>query len=66
MSEDLSLDAFRGAAERAGLKLTTAEADEALAGANRWRHNVKQLRRLLEADLEPAPVFRAPRHEQSV
>jgi hypothetical protein len=66
MSEDLSLDGFRAAAERAGLKLTTAEADEALAGANRWRHNVEQLRRLLESNLEPAPVFRAPRHEHGV
>ncbi len=64
MSQDLSLDAFRAAAERAGLKLTIAEADEALAGANRWRHNLEQLRRLLEAGLEPAPVFRAPRDER--
>ena len=63
MSEDLSLDAFRAAAERAGLMLTIAEADEALAGANRWRRNVEQLRLVVQPDLEPAAVFRAPRHE---
>jgi hypothetical protein len=64
MSEDLSRDAFREAAERVGLKLTAAEADEALAGANRWRRNLEQLRTLLSDDLEPAPVFRCPRDER--
>jgi hypothetical protein len=63
MTQDLSLGAFRAAAERAGLMLTVDEANEALAGANRWRRNVEQLRTLLSDDLEPAPVFRSPRDE---
>jgi hypothetical protein len=63
MNGDMGLDAFRSAAERAGLSLTAAEAEEALGGANRWRRNVEQLRSLLSRDMEPAPVFRAPPDE---
>jgi hypothetical protein len=63
MSQDLSLDAFRASAERAGFILSVDEAKEALAGANRWRRNVEQLRTLLSDDLEPASVFRSPGNE---
>jgi hypothetical protein len=63
MDDGIGLDAFRSAAERGGLALTLAEAQEALAGANRWRHQVEQLRRQLQRNFEPASVFRAPRDE---
>jgi hypothetical protein len=64
MNGDMGREAFRAAAERAGLSLTMDEAEEALAGANRWRRNVEQLRGLVERDLEPALVFRAPRGDE--
>ena len=60
MPQDMPADEFRTLAERHGLALSPEEAAEALAGANRWRNNVEQLRTLLTKELEPAPVFKSP------
>lgn len=63
MDGEMDMEAFRTRSLAVGLELTAEQAAEALAGANRWRRNVEQLRTLVTRDMEPALVFHAPTEE---
>jgi hypothetical protein len=56
----MTVDDLKSLAVKHGLMLSDEEAKRALAGANRWRNQVAQMRALVTRNLEPASVFRAP------
>jgi hypothetical protein len=64
VQDDMSVDDLKLLAVNHGLTLSDEEAGRALAGANRWRNQVAQMRALVTRNLQPAPVFRAPQRER--
>ena len=58
--DELAPDAVRAALDRAGLNLTAEEAQAAVAGVNRWRRQVREMRKIITPEAEPAVVFRPP------
>ena len=63
MQDDMTVDDLKSLAVKHGLMLSDDEAHRALAGANRWRNQVEQMRALVTRNLQPAGVFRAPQRE---
>ena len=59
MTEDPSVDALRTVAEQVGLPLTEDEAAQLLTAVRRDRDTVRELRKLVSPETEPAPIFRA-------
>lgn len=63
MPQDLDASQLQALAANHGLTLSPEEAQEALAGVNRWRNQVEQLRNLVTREMEPATAFHAPEAE---
>jgi hypothetical protein len=63
MTEDLTLDDVKRAAERAGWSLSEDELAKLLKGGLRGRHMAGIARKYVTRDTEPAGVFSARRSE---
>jgi hypothetical protein len=57
MKQEITIDALRQMAERAGLKLSEDELQRLLPGVNRATKQAAELRDLLEAGAGPASTF---------
>jgi benzoyl-CoA reductase/2-hydroxyglutaryl-CoA dehydratase subunit BcrC/BadD/HgdB len=64
MAMEITLDALRGMAVRAGLKLSDEELQKLLPGVNRAREQVAEVRQLITDNSEPASAFSALKEKQ--
>ncbi|MGH7826901.1 MAG: hypothetical protein ACREQ7_17230 [Candidatus Binatia bacterium] len=64
MADEITLEQLRPMAERAGLKLSDEELRNLLAGVNRSRNQVSELRDLVTDTLEPAGTFAASKAKE--
>jgi hypothetical protein len=59
MAEEITLAELQKMASRSGLSLSGEELEKLLAGVNRSRHQILELRELIVDSTEPAAAFAA-------
>jgi hypothetical protein len=65
MAKEITLVELQTMASRSGLSLSSQELEKLLPGVNRSRHQILELRELIDDSTEPAAAFTASGTEKS-